>query len=170
MKGWLPDQVSISWSVRKCLVTFCGSEWRTDFTFSSIFWCWVVKIRKHETGIWHFSEDFSRMSLGLVVLCGGFWISEGETDDSIITTADVEVGWIGKGKAGGTYINIGVIWVDIDVEVGWKNTDVEFSWTEPSAVVSELRSPKILEEILVLSMVDCWQRKVLIFSFYWIYF
>lgn len=110
------------------------------------------------------------MSLGLVVLCGGFWISEGETDDSIITTADVEVGWIGKGKAGGTYINIGVIWVDIDVEVGWKNTDVEFSWTEPSAVVSELRSPKILEEILVLSMVDCWQRKVLIFSFYWIYF
>ena len=99
--------------------------------------------------------DFSLMSLGLAVLLGGFLIGEGETDDGTIATSENEVGWIGKNEAIGTYINVRVSWVDIDVEV---------SWTAPSAVSSELRSIEMLDDVQVLSLVDCWQSKVLIFS------
>ena len=102
------------------------------------------------------------MSLVLVVFLGSFLICERETDDSSIATADVEVGWVGRDEVGGTYINIGVSWVDINIKVSWTDTIVEVSWTESSAVVSELRLIEVLEDVLVLSLVDCWQNKVLI--------
>ena len=59
--------------------------------------------------------DFNLKSLGLVILLSGFSIAEGETDDGIIATADVEVVWTGKDEVGGTYNNVGISWVDIDV-------------------------------------------------------
>ena len=107
--------------------------------------------------------DFSQISLGLVVLLGHFSIDEEETDDGIIATADIKVRWIGKDEAGGTDISVRVSWVDIDVQVSWTDTDVEVSWTTPSVVISELTSVEVLEDVLVLSLVDCWQNKVLIF-------
>ena len=39
----------------------------------------------------YFSVDFILKFLGLVVFLGGFSIGEGENDDGIIATADVEV-------------------------------------------------------------------------------
>ena len=69
-----------------------------------------------------------------------------------------------QGKTvGGTYNNVGIIWVDTDVEVCWTNTDVEVNWTAPSAIFSEFRSIEVLEDVSVLSLVDCWQNKFLIF-------
>ena len=102
------------------------------------------------------------MSLVLVVFLGSFLICEGETDDISIATADVEVGWVGRDEIGETYINVGVSWVDINIKVSWTDTIVEVSWTGSSAVVSELRLIEVLEDVLVLSLVDCWQNKVLI--------
>ena len=52
--------------------------------------------------------DFNLKSLGLVILLSGFSIGEGETDDGIIATADVEVVRIGKDEVGGTYNNVGI--------------------------------------------------------------
>ena len=102
------------------------------------------------------------MSLVLVVFLGSFLICEGETDDISIATADVEVGWVGRDEVGETYINVGVSWVDINIKVSWTDTIVEVSWTGSSAVVSELRLIEVLEDVLVLSLVDWWQNKVLI--------
>ena len=102
------------------------------------------------------------MSLVLVVFLGSFLICEGETDDISTATADVEVGWVGRDEVGETYINVGVSWVDINIKVSWTDTIVEVSWTGSSAVVSELRLIEVLEDVLVLSLVDCWQNKVLI--------
>ena len=67
------------------------------------------------------------MSLVLVVFLGSFLICEGETDDSNIATADVEVGWIGRDEVGGTHINVRVSWVDINGKVSWTDTSVEVS-------------------------------------------
>ena len=106
------------------------------------------------------------MSLGLVVLLGHFSIDEEETEDSIIATADIKPRWIGKDEAGGTDINVGVSWVDIDVKVSWTDADAEVSWTAPSVVISELRSVKVLEDVLVLSLVGCWQNKILILFYF----
>ena len=110
--------------------------------------------------------DFSVISLGLVVLLGHFSIDEEETEDSIIATADIKARWIGKDEAGGTDINVGVSWVDIDVKVSWTDADAEVSWTAPSVVISELRSVKVLEDVLVLSLVGCWQNKILILFYF----
>ena len=60
-------------------------------------------------------------------------------------------------------VAVWVSWVDVDVEVGWADTDVEVSLSKPAATVSEPRSLEVLQDVLVLSLVDCWQNKVVIF-------
>ena len=86
---------------------------------------------------------------------GSFSIGQGETDDNIIATVDVEVTWTRKDNVSGTYINVGVKWIDIDIAVIWIDTDAEVTGISPSAVPSELRSTEVLEDVLGLSLVDC---------------
>ena len=68
------------------------------------------------------------MSLGLVVHLVIFLMREGETDDSSIATADVELGWIRRDAVGGTYINVKVSWADTTVEVSWTGSSAVVFW------------------------------------------
>ena len=151
-------------SFYKSSVTFFSSQWRTDFTYTSIFRCWVVKIWKE-----NFVFFCGLMSLGFVVILGDCLISEGETDDDgIIAIADVEVGW-SQNWWNHTYNDVRVSWFDRYQCQCWLSKC--WCWSQLNSIFSSLfraSSIQVFEDVLVLSMVDCrhFRNKVVIFFYF----